>query len=258
MTITQKEEVFAEVAGFPGYRVSDQGRVQSRMGRWSHLRPPGKEWRDMRPNTSARGGYCRVGLYRDGLAYPAFVHLLVMAAFGPPCPEGHECRHLNGNPKDNRLENLAWGTHKENAADMVEHGRSQRGEKHVSAKLTLDKAREIRRMRRAGMSLSKIAATAGVSVPTVHRVVQGRMWVDAIGDSEEGSIPSPSRKSTALRGESIGTTKLTESQVREMMPLLDVLTLNEIAERFGVGFSTVSKIKTGRNWGWLTGRSTAL
>lgn len=28
-----------------------------------------------------------------------------------------ECRHLNGNPVDNRLENLCWGTHSENEYD---------------------------------------------------------------------------------------------------------------------------------------------
>lgn len=32
------------------------------------------------------------------------------------------CRHLNGNPYDNRLENLAWGTPSENMLDKVRHG----------------------------------------------------------------------------------------------------------------------------------------
>jgi hypothetical protein len=30
-------------------------------------------------------------------------------------------RHLDGNPKNNRLENLAWGTYKENAQDRELH-----------------------------------------------------------------------------------------------------------------------------------------
>jgi hypothetical protein len=32
------------------------------------------------------------------------------------------CRHLDGNPINNRLENLRWGTHKENKADAIKHG----------------------------------------------------------------------------------------------------------------------------------------
>jgi len=39
-----------------------------------------------------------------------------------PCPEGHVTRHLNGDPTDNRLENLRWGTRSENQRDSVKHG----------------------------------------------------------------------------------------------------------------------------------------
>jgi hypothetical protein len=34
-----------------------------------------------------------------------------------------QCRHLDGNPSNNRPDNLRWGTAKENAADMIRHGR---------------------------------------------------------------------------------------------------------------------------------------
>jgi hypothetical protein len=33
-----------------------------------------------------------------------------------------ECRHRNGNPTDNRPENLAWGTPTQNALDKILHG----------------------------------------------------------------------------------------------------------------------------------------
>lgn len=50
------------------------------------------------------------------------VHELVLLAFVGEKPHKHECRHLNGNPADNRLENLAWGTRSENIKDAVAHG----------------------------------------------------------------------------------------------------------------------------------------
>ena len=37
-----------------------------------------------------------------------------MEAFVGPRPEGNEVLHLNGNPSDNRLENLKYGTRREN------------------------------------------------------------------------------------------------------------------------------------------------
>lgn len=50
------------------------------------------------------------------------VHRLVLITFegGPPFV-GAECRHKNGNKRDNRYENLEWGTHAENMADMARH-----------------------------------------------------------------------------------------------------------------------------------------
>lgn len=51
-----------------------------------------------------------------------FVHRLVLETFVGPCPPGMEALHRNGNPSDNSLSNLHWGTKIENAADMLRHG----------------------------------------------------------------------------------------------------------------------------------------
>jgi len=47
---------------------------------------------------------------------------LVATAFHGPCPDGQQCRHLNGDPADNRSDNLKWGTPSEQAHDKVRHG----------------------------------------------------------------------------------------------------------------------------------------
>jgi len=33
---------------------------------------------------------------------------LVLLAFVGPCPEGYECRHLDGDPANNHVDNLRW------------------------------------------------------------------------------------------------------------------------------------------------------
>lgn len=50
------------------------------------------------------------------------VHQLVLAAFVGPVPEGQEVRHLDGDPTNNRLDNLLYGTRSENRLDSVRHG----------------------------------------------------------------------------------------------------------------------------------------
>lgn len=254
MTETVITERFRDVPGYLGYRVSDKGRVQSCRARKFRLKVTDK-WRDMKLQKEKRMGYRLATLYGEGGKVRFGVHVLVLTVFGSPCPPGLECRHLDGIPNNNCLENLAWGTHKENSADMVSHGHTSKGEKHHAAKLTLDKAKEMRRLRRKGATIAALAERFGVSSPTAHRVVQGRTWTDAFGEGESREVLSEMRRTTTLKGSNNPKSKLSETDVREMMPLLDRLSLNEIAERFGVNFSTVSKIKTGKNWGWLTGRS---
>ena len=96
---------FAPVPGFPGYQVSEDGRV------WSFLR--GDVWMLMSPGLG-KTGRLQVTLGRKKFK----VHQVVMLAFVGPCPEGMEVLHYPDNdPANCRLENLRYGTHAENMAD---------------------------------------------------------------------------------------------------------------------------------------------
>lgn len=78
------------------------------------------------PQVVINTGYEQVKLYEDGTHRFRRVHHLVLEAFVGPRPAGMETRHLNGVRADNRLENLAWGTPTENAADKIRHGTATR------------------------------------------------------------------------------------------------------------------------------------
>ena len=74
-------------------------------------------------------GYCCVTL----LGRPRYqVHRLVLAAFVGPCPVGYQCAHLNNVRDDNRVENLAWVTPKENISHKWLHGTMPAGDKSWS------------------------------------------------------------------------------------------------------------------------------
>lgn len=112
-------EMWKTVRGFDRYEVSNLGNVRN-----SLTGKPMKAW------TRGRYGHMSVGLRREGKTHFKYVHVLVMAAFVGDKPEGLETRHLDGNPKNNILSNLKYGTPSENRYDSVKHGTHRSGLKH--------------------------------------------------------------------------------------------------------------------------------
>lgn len=170
-------ETWKDIPGYEGYyQVSDRGRVQSlprtvtRDGR-PYRRLPG---RALRPQ-SQNSGHLHVSLCKGGRKL-CRVHRLVLEAFVGPCPPGGECLHRNGNPADNRLENLRWGTHRENQDDMARHGTSCQGERQWQARLTGDDVLQIRRLRGQGLTLAMLGRLFGVHADHVGQIIRRGRW----------------------------------------------------------------------------------
>lgn len=62
----------------------------------------------------------------EGKQVQRHIHTLVLEAFVGPCPEGLECRHLDGDAGNNRLTNLRWGSRMENQKDRRFHEKEAR------------------------------------------------------------------------------------------------------------------------------------
>ena len=125
------------ITGFPGYYVTNQGVVIS--VRWAvrnNNRKGGR--RAFFPSCRAWGstGHLKVDLYdAEGKRRSRYIHRLVLETFGPVSPEGKTlCRHLNDVPTDNRIENLAWGDHRDNALDYI---RNSKGRNKIKAAINL-------------------------------------------------------------------------------------------------------------------------
>ncbi|AGT14100.1 hypothetical protein PAPYRUS_90 [Mycobacterium phage Papyrus] len=74
--------------------------------------------------TLDRYGYAYVHITRNGRSKRYAVHQLILLTYRGPCPPGKtQCRHLNGIPSDNRLQNLKWGSHEENELDKQWHSK---------------------------------------------------------------------------------------------------------------------------------------
>lgn len=108
-----KEEVWVVVPGYEElYSISDHGRV------FAHSR---KCWNGtgffmskekIMKIFNARGGYLYVTLRKDNKPRNFRIHRLVLLGF---CGDSHlECNHIDGDKKNNRLENLEYVTSSEN------------------------------------------------------------------------------------------------------------------------------------------------
>ena len=177
------------VVGFEDlYEVSSVGEV-----RFTGKHQIVARWANMRALVPCESrGYFRVSLSKNGKRLPYTIHRLVALAFlGPPPFAKAVIRHLNGDRVDNRVENLCWGTSKENSADRERHGRIARGDASWSrrhperiakgvrqwkAKLTEQTADEIRRLYNAGRSQCSLAKEYGVHTGTIWFLIHRRTW----------------------------------------------------------------------------------
>jgi len=108
-----------------------------------------------------------------------------------------ECCHEDGNPANNRLDNLRWDTHSANCKEKQRHGRpnggkcfvtghdprrgaTRKGEETGSARLTTDQVlsicREYRCPSRRKSNVKQLAAKYGVSETSIRDILVGRTW----------------------------------------------------------------------------------
>lgn len=101
--------------------------------------------------------------------------LLALTYIGPPPAAKSVVRHLNGDHTDNRLENLAWGSHADNMADARRHG-SFRNERNPRARLTVEIVRDARQRWATGCSMASLAREYNVCEGTIYHAVRGLTW----------------------------------------------------------------------------------
>lgn len=109
------------------------------------------------------------------------VHALILKTFIGPRPPGKECLHIDGNPQNNKLSNLRYGTHKENMEDCSKHGGfgNRKGINNSNAKFTNQKAKKIRKLYKKGnVTQLQLAKQFNVGEYAIWCIVNNKTWND--------------------------------------------------------------------------------
>jgi len=224
------------IPGAPGYLIDRQGSIYStKRGGTRRLKL-----------TQTRQGYLRVQLrVEKGCPRSFLVHRLVLYTFrGPPPTPFHECRHLDGVHANNACDNLVWGTHKENMEDLKRHGRTTRGERAPTAKLTEEQVMELRHLRAVGATFAELASRFGVDDSTAYRIAVGLYWSHLPLVEPEGDYGR-----AAMRGEGSPSAKLTEDKVREIRGLQkEGAGARALASLYGVTPTTIRNVLARKTW----------
>ena len=150
------------IPAMPGYYINKEGKVYSVICLEPYVDPD---------------GYIRVNVFIDGKKKRPGIHSIIAKTFiEKKSLDQVVVRHLDGNPSNNDLTNLAWGTVLENSKDMIRHQTSLKGEKNPKAILTEEKVRDIKIMLRDGVKQYKIAKKHGVGRSTIGAINCGINW----------------------------------------------------------------------------------
>ena len=113
-----EQEIWKDIEGFQGYKISSFGRVKSYHNNKEIIR---------KPNIVC--GYQHVMLNKNGKKFNFYIHRLVAEVFVININNKPQVNHIDGNKLNNNYSNLEWCTQKENCqhawkTGLCEHNRS--------------------------------------------------------------------------------------------------------------------------------------
>ena len=168
------KEIWKPVIGYEGvYDVSNMGRVRS-LDRVA-MRSDGKPCRvtgRLRKTKINGWGYETVVLHEDGTRTSKMVHHLVLEAFSGVRHDDHHGHHIDGNPRNNTVENLEW------VPKEAHWSYHNQGHRHHNSRLTPETVRMIRKVIALGEhSYAQIGLMFGTCASNIGHIATRRQWV---------------------------------------------------------------------------------
>ena len=157
-----------EIPGFSGYYASQDGHIYSiRTGEMKEL--------SQRIHKGYLHVFVKKGIGRDTKVKMPVHQLMLLTYKGEKETPDLMCRHLDGDAMNNSINNLKWGTAKENVMDSIKHGTAvclRLGEQHPRTQMKESQVLLIKKLIQLGLSNKEIGTHIGISTSTVATHIQ--------------------------------------------------------------------------------------
>lgn len=171
-------ETWKEIHGYEGmYEVSSLGNIRS----VDRLGYDGRNLKSKKLKlTKNSNGYYRVSLCKNNICIKEYVHRIVAKNFICIEHEKKEVNHIDGNKKNNQINNLEWVTSYENSLHAFENGLNKiifaKGSENKGSKLKEWQVIEIKKRYDQGESQGNIAKFFKVSQSRVSAICNKKAW----------------------------------------------------------------------------------
>ena len=130
----------------------------------------------LKPGLNAKNYQIVTLIGPDRQKYTRFVHRIILETFDRPRNPDEECCHCDGNPQNNNIDNIYWGTPADNMRDKIAHGTAVRGERVGNSVLKEHQVCSIFEKATAGASMNALAVEYGVSRQTIEAIKYRKRW----------------------------------------------------------------------------------
>jgi hypothetical protein len=174
-----ENEIWKDVKGWEGlYQVSSLGRFKS-LSREKTIGKNGKMIiKSFIMKQNEVKGYLSIIFYKNGVIEKHQSHRVVANNFIENLENKRTVNHINGNKKDNKINNLEWLSDSEQQKHAIKIGLREKtlGEKSNFSKLNEKLVKEIRELHKKNVKCKEIASIYNVCKNNIYSIVNNKTW----------------------------------------------------------------------------------